>query len=241
MFADKFDFAERQGCGRHDIVDARLRNGFFASGWSAGAGHGRLSLNPNAQQRCYSQSIQPCAHVVENDAPSFRKAFELANGEGLRNVEEAKKNECDQGMLPVGRAAQERNPLAGHLVDYDEPGVVTALSRAAMVAAGTPKAMEMVIAAISTKRITCGEGCSTQGKRSPKQNGGYRSPGAGTRLAEPGAEKSGDDPGPRSLLCERRLFRRRRDYSSSEPLLCPPASPPRSSRTSGSRMGELIL
>ena len=98
------------------------------------------------RQSCYSQSIQPGGNIVENDAPAFRQALQLAGGEGLGDVEEAEKDERDQGMVPVGGAAQQRDPLAGHLVDDHESGIVPALSRAAMVAAGTPRAMERVIA-----------------------------------------------------------------------------------------------
>src|ERR1035437_991785 len=83
-------------------------------------------LDPMVQQPRYTQSIQPRCHIVEDDAPSLGKLFELADGEGLGDVEYPEEEEGDQGVTPVGVAADEGDPLAGDLVDDDELGVLAA-------------------------------------------------------------------------------------------------------------------
>jgi len=87
---------------------------------------GIFSSDPKAQERCYTQSIQPCRDVVEDDAPAFGEAFEAPNREGFCDVEEAKKNEGDKAVSPVGGAEEKSDPLAGYFIDDHEPGVVTA-------------------------------------------------------------------------------------------------------------------
>jgi len=76
------------------------------------------------QERCYTQSIQPRAHIIEDNAPAFGQLFKLADWEGLGDVEEAEKDEGDEGVMPVGVAAQEGDPLAGDFVDDDKLRVV---------------------------------------------------------------------------------------------------------------------
>ena len=61
--------------------------------------------------------------VVEHDAGAFGEGFELADGPGLEDVEEAEEQEGDGGVLPVGVDGDEGDELAGDLVDDDEAGV----------------------------------------------------------------------------------------------------------------------
>ena len=77
-------------------------------------------------KRCYTQSIQAGGHIIEDDAPAFGEFFELADGEGLGDIEETEEDEGDEGVTPVGVAAEEGDPLAGDFVDDDELGVVAA-------------------------------------------------------------------------------------------------------------------
>jgi hypothetical protein len=76
--------------------------------------------DPDTQQGCYTQSIQPGGHIVEDDAPAFRKAFKLADGKGLGDVEEAKEDQSDEGVAEVEGAEEEGDPLAGDFVDDDK-------------------------------------------------------------------------------------------------------------------------
>src|ERR1035438_2282694 len=87
------------------------------------------SVNPDAQQGCYTQSIQPRGHIVEDDSPAFGKALELAGGKRLGDVEEPEEDQGDQGVAPVYGAEEQRDPLPGNLVDDDELRVVTARFR----------------------------------------------------------------------------------------------------------------
>ena len=86
----------------------------------------RCVSDPEAQERCYTQSIQSGCDVVEDDAPAFGKAFKTADWKGLSNVEEAEKDEGDKAVTPIGGAEEKRDPLAGYLVDDDKAGVVAA-------------------------------------------------------------------------------------------------------------------
>ena len=83
-------------------------------------------MNPQMQQRCYTQSIQPRRHVIDDDAPAAGQAFKAANGEGLGDVEEAKEDKGDEGVTPVEAAAEQGDPLADDLIDDDELRVLAA-------------------------------------------------------------------------------------------------------------------
>src|ERR1035438_2440215 len=73
--------------------------------------------NPDAQQGCYTQSIQPRCHIVEDNAPAFGQAFKLTDGKGLGDVEEAEENEGDQSVTPIEGAEEQGDPLSGNFVD----------------------------------------------------------------------------------------------------------------------------
>src|ERR1035441_6590519 len=83
-------------------------------------------LDENAQKGCYTQSIQPGGHIVENDAPASGEAFKLADRERFGDIEKAEEHEGDEGVLPVGRAEEQGDPLAGDFVDDDKLGVFAA-------------------------------------------------------------------------------------------------------------------
>ena len=82
-------------------------------------------MDPVAQKRCYTQSIQPCRDVVENDTPTLGKALKTPNGDRLGDVEKTEEDEGDKSVTPVRGAEEEGDPLAGHLIDYDKAGIVT--------------------------------------------------------------------------------------------------------------------
>jgi hypothetical protein len=84
------------------------------------------STNPQVQERCYTQSIQASAYVIEYDAPACGEFLETADGEGLGDIEETEEDEGDEGVTPVGVAADEGDGLAGHFVDDYELRVVAA-------------------------------------------------------------------------------------------------------------------
>ncbi len=79
-------------------------------------------------------------------------------------------------------------------------GSLRPLSRAAMVAAGTPTAMESAMPARSAIEQRLRRGMNAPGERGPQQNRGHGSPGAGTGLAVSGAEEGGDCESP-SWFC----------------------------------------
>ena len=57
--------------------------------------------------------------------PSGRR-FELADGPGFEDVEEAEEEESEDGVRPVGGAEDEGDELAGYLVDDYVAGVFAA-------------------------------------------------------------------------------------------------------------------
>ena len=122
--ADQLDFAAGQSGGGDDVVDARRRGGSGAD-WALTCGMA-CPKSRRCNKRCYTQSIQPGGHIIEDDAPAFGEPFKLADGKWLGDVEEAKEDEGDEGVTPVGAAAEEGDPLAGDFVDDDELRVVAA-------------------------------------------------------------------------------------------------------------------
>src|ERR1700722_4234478 len=64
-------------------------------------------LEPNSQNRCYTQSIQPGGYIIENNAPAFGQPFKLTHRKRFGYIEETKKDECDETVDPVGRAEEE--------------------------------------------------------------------------------------------------------------------------------------
>jgi hypothetical protein len=83
-------------------------------------------MNPKAQQRCYSQSIQPGTDVVDDDPPAFGEALEATDREGLGDIEEAEEDKRDEAVPPISGAEKERDPLTCDFINNDEAGVVAA-------------------------------------------------------------------------------------------------------------------
>jgi len=65
-------------------------------------------------------------YVVEHDAGAGGEGFELADGPGFEDIEEAEEDEGEDGVGPVGGAEDQGEELAGYLVDDYEAGVFAA-------------------------------------------------------------------------------------------------------------------
>jgi len=153
------------------------------------------------QQGCYSQSIQPGAYIIEHDAPAFGEILEPADGEGLGDIEEAKENEGDEGVTPVGAAAEEGDPLAGDFVDDYELGIVAA--GLALDDGGRGNAEDEGEGDSYEEReceCECG-GMEGEGKCGPEKDGGDGTPGAGAGLEVADAEERGGGPRPEAFSC----------------------------------------
>jgi len=161
-------------------------------------------MNPQMQQGCYSQSIQPGAYIIEHDAPAFGEILEPADGEGLGDIEEAKENEGDEGVTPVGAAAEEGDPLAGDFVDDYELGIVAAGFAGGDGGGGDAEEEREGDGGEQGQEQGLGGGMEEFGVGGPEKDGGDRSPGAGTRLAEARAEEGGNCPGPEGSAGGRR-------------------------------------
>ena len=143
-------------------------------------------------------------------------------------------------MTPVGGAAEEGDPLAGDLVDDHELRVVAAGFAGDDGGGGDAEDEREGDAGEQGEEQRLRSGMQAPGEGGPEEDGGDRAPSAGAGLAEACAEEGGDRPCPGGFRLQRgcavgALFIIRARCSR------PPPSPPRSSRTSGSRMGELIL
>ena len=113
----------RQGqrCGWGHIVDAWFRCQLSRARIGCGFAAFSFSVNPETQKRCYSQSIQPGGHIIEDDAPAVRQAAPAgATGKGLVMSNRRKRSSAMSAVSPVGGAAQQRDPLAGDFIDDDE-------------------------------------------------------------------------------------------------------------------------
>ena len=67
-----------------------------------------------------------CGYVVEHDACSGWKGFELADGPGLEDVEEAEEEQGKECVSPIGWDGDEGDELAGDFVDDDVTRVFAA-------------------------------------------------------------------------------------------------------------------
>ena len=195
----------------------------------------------NAQQRGDNQSIQAGGHVVEDDPPAAGQALQLTHGKGLGDVEEAEEKRGEKGVTPVGGANSSAIHWPATSSMTTKPGSLRPDSRATMVAAGMPR----------TKRRRCRLAERAAAPRGWRGGPWRRRPRAGQRRPSPMCR------GQACRSLRRRRWRRPRprgfcfgqalgrawwlgSYQSSE---SPPRPlrPPRSSSTSGSRTGELIL
>jgi hypothetical protein len=147
--------------------------------------------------------------VVEHDARAFGESFELADGPGLGDVEEAEEDEGEKRVLPGGGEGDESDELAGDLVDNDEAGIFTAgLS-------GDDGGGRDADESDEEGSDGCGdrEGGEGRGKGVgggvPEQDGGDASVGAGAGLEVSSAEEGGKGPGPEGFSC----CRHERDFT----------------------------
>ena len=72
------------------------------------------------------QGVDSGGDVVEHDAPAFGEEFDLADGRGLGDVEEAEEDESDERVFPSGGGGDEGDPLADDFVGDDDLGVFAA-------------------------------------------------------------------------------------------------------------------
>src|ERR1017187_9628278 len=163
------------------------------------------SVNPDAQQGCYTQSIQPRGHIVEDDSPAFGKAFELAGGERLGDIEEPEEDQGDQRVAPVGGAEEQRDPLPGNLVDDHEAGVVAAGFARGNGGGGHAEDEGEGYADEENGEQRVRRGMEGPGVAGPEQHRGHRAPGAGPGLAEARAEEGRHRPRPEGSAGGRRL------------------------------------
>ena len=66
----------------------------------------------------HSQTVKPRAHVIDHDAHSLGKAFELAYRRRLDDIEGSKKYKAQQQRLPCDRRRNQSDQLAGDFVDH---------------------------------------------------------------------------------------------------------------------------
>src|SRR5450631_1297341 len=98
------------------------------AGWAGvrGMSNPDYNLEPDAQQSCYTPSIQPSGHIIEYDSPSFGEAFKLTDGRRLGHVEETEEDQGDKSVAKIERASEESDPLTGYLIDDDDLGIFSA-------------------------------------------------------------------------------------------------------------------
>ncbi len=193
MVAGELDFAGGQCGGGIDGVDAR------GGGAADLAEVGDIS-DPQVQERGYTQSIQAGGYIIEHDAPACGEFFELADREGFGDIEKAEEDESDEGVTPVGVAAEEGDSLAGNFVDDDELRVVAAGLAGDDGRGGDAEKKREGDGGDEREEQGLRSGVSELGAGEPEQDGGDGAPGAGTGLAEAGAEEGGDGPGPEGFV-----------------------------------------
>jgi hypothetical protein len=81
---------------------------------------------PDAQEGRYTKSIQAGGDIVEDDAPAAGKALKAAHRKWFDDIEEAKKYESNEAVLPIGGAEEQCDPLASDFIDDNALGIVTA-------------------------------------------------------------------------------------------------------------------
>ena len=69
------------------------------------------------------QSVYSSRDIVEHDPGAFWQSFQLSDGRGLEDVEDSKKYKTGEKSFPFERNGDERDELAGDLVDDDEAGI----------------------------------------------------------------------------------------------------------------------
>ena len=173
--------------------------------------------NPQMQQRCYTQSIQPGGHIIEDDAPAFGQPFKLADGKGLGDVEKAKQNQRNQRVAPVGEAAKQRDPLAGHFVDDHKAGILaTALLARQSSRRGRREPAPRRCPRAARSAIARGRRMKRPRRKRPKAARRRLSPKCRGRACRGPRRKTWRRSRPSRVLCAVVAWCWQRSYSSSE-------------------------
>ena len=168
-------------------------------------------------------------------------------GKGLVMSKSRKRSERDERMAPVDGTAQQSDPLAGHFVDDHEARVVPAALASGDRGGGNADCDGNDNAAKKNQKQSCGRRMETPGDSQPTEV--LRPPIPTCRDPVcPGRRRRKWRPSRPRASCGRRVARERLVGGSDrgpihppDPLFRPPVSSPRSSSTSGSSTGELIL
>ena len=75
------------------------------------------------QKLHHYESINSGCDIIEHYAYAFWQSFQLSDGRRLEDVEDSKKYKTGQKSFPFERDGDERDELAGDLVDDNEAGV----------------------------------------------------------------------------------------------------------------------
>ncbi len=140
------------------------------------------------------------ADVIQHDAGTAMKAFELANGRRLEDVEGSEEYEGDCSVLPVGGDRDQGDELAGDLVDYDMSGIFAA--RFARDDGGGRYADQCG----DDGGYCCADSewersrVKTVSRREPEEHGGDAAVGAGAGLEQASTKEGADEPRPERLL-----------------------------------------
>jgi len=194
-----------------DPIASTSPNGRAAAGaMSSMRGSGRIAgtdwarlwgmSDPDSQQGCYTQSIQPAA-TSSKTMPSLGKALKLARGKGLGDIEEPEEDERDQGVSPVRRAEEQRDPLPGNFVDDDELRVVPARFSGSDGCGGHAEDERQSNADEQRNQQRLWRWMNGPRVAGPEQHCGHRAPCAGRGLAEARAEEGGNRPCQRVFGC----------------------------------------
>ena len=145
------------------------------------------------------------ANVVKHDAGTAVEAFELPDGRRLEDVEGAKEDERECGMLPVGRDGDQGDELAGDLVDDDMAGIFAAGF------AGNDGSGGYADQCGDDRRYRCPNGerkrswLKNMGGSEPEQYCGDAAVGAGAGLKQARSKEGPDEPRPKCFLFRRRM------------------------------------
>ena len=158
-------------------------------------------LNPYAHQRRYTQSIQARGHVVENNAPASGQPFQPPHRKRLGDVEQAKENQRDQAMTPIGGLPSSAIHWPATSSMTTKPGSCASAfalhngGRGDCRARSRARCRWPAPATMPVVREMQPPGCG-----GPQQHRRNRAPGAGAGLAVASAEERRDGPGPQCVF-----------------------------------------
>ncbi len=99
-------------------------SGKASAGWVRE--RGMADLDPDAAKRMRHPKHTARRQHRRRRCPSLRAGLQLTGGKRLGDVEEPEEDQGNQPVTPVGRAAQQGDPLAGDLVDDHESRIMPA-------------------------------------------------------------------------------------------------------------------